>query len=85
MNSQFSFLAAELHMLAVIESMKVQQAQMAVGLQQVRSLVELGGHTSVPEMPEELRFPITDLNVLDEVEVWLKHDNNRALKKNVVS
>lgn len=76
------FIAAQLHILTLLEHIKEQQMQLAVAINNLA--IRTRAETSVAEMPHDISLPLDTLSEVDGFEEWLKDSRNSHAKQNMV-
>lgn len=73
------FVAAELHMLTLMENMKQQMTQLSMNMSVI--MARTAAAEPVVEMPGEISLPLASLEEVDHFDGWLK---NTAKKQHMV-
>lgn len=76
--------AAELHMLTLLENLKHQVNQLSTGMNLVMSRLNTTCDTTL-EMPDDVSLPLSSLAEVDSFENWLNDPANALKKKQIVS
>lgn len=76
------FVAAQLHILTLLENVKEQQTQLAFAVNNLAA--RLGTETPVAEMPHGISVPLATMPEVEQLEEWLKDSKNTRAKQNMV-
>ncbi|KAL1279608.1 hypothetical protein QQF64_026281 [Cirrhinus molitorella] len=76
-------MAAQLHILTLLENVKEQQMQLAAAVNNLSA--RLGTQTPVAEMPHQFNIPLATMPEVEEFEEWLKDSRNAQAKQNMIS
>ena len=71
-------------MMKLMENIRQQQLQLATEVNQIKKALA-GGSGGVPELPDELSFPLSSHAEVDEFEEWLENSDNKLSKNSLVS
>ncbi|KAE8630746.1 hypothetical protein XENTR_v10000941 [Xenopus tropicalis] len=75
--------AAQLHILTLLEHVKEQQMAIAAAVNNLAS--RLGTEAPVSKMPKDISIPLTTVPEVEEFEEWLKDSRNSQAKQNMIS
>lgn len=70
------FVAAQLHILTLLEHVKEQQMQLAAAVNNLSA--RLGTETPLAEMPHHISIPLATMPEVEEFEEWLKDSKKRT-------
>lgn len=77
------FVAAQLHILTLLEHIKEQQMQLATAVNNLAA--RMGTETPVAEMPHKISLPLATMSEVEDLEQWLKNPANARAKQNMVT